>query len=189
MNANENPFATDRIEELLAFRPEWCGLSWELLEESWRRCQWRGAIIGPHGVGKTTLVQAWRSRCEAEGLEVISLFLNQQSRTLRPEQWQLLEGSAGKVVILDGEEQLSLWSRWRFYRTVKTRLLVTRHSRGWLPTVYRLAPSMEVLRKCIQYAAPGYTSLLESHLPQWWHEEQGNKRSILLRCYDRLADE
>jgi len=182
MRAHENPFSTSRIEEILTFRPEWLGFTWNDIEQRWSECNYRASIIGPHGSGKTTLLDAWAKRMKNDGQEVIHCFLNQEKPNL--EHWEELADSRGKIIILDGEEQLSFMMRRKLYKiTAHSKgILVTRHSKGKLSTMMNLKPDISILRRCIQEIDPSLKSLPE--LEKWWIEERGNIRMILLRCYD-----
>ena len=182
MRAHENPFSTDRIERLLYYRPEWVGMSWEELETRWQQLGCKGSLIGPHGAGKTTLLDKWVKRIESQGHEVVRLFLNRENRKITD--WSVIANATKKVIILDGEEQLDWLARRKFYRLSSNAkgVVVTRHSKGKLPILLTITPSIEVLHLCIQEVAPEMTDLPQ--LTEWWKEEKGNIRHVLLRCYD-----
>ncbi|NWK55109.1 hypothetical protein HW115_05775 [Verrucomicrobiaceae bacterium N1E253] len=186
MRAHDNPFATDRVEQLLVFRPEWSGTSWSAIEDRWTKLGQRGALIGPHGSGKTTFLDAWEKRLMEQGGEVLRLFLNRESRELDEIAWEALEDASGKIVILDGEEQLGWLQRRRFYQCTASAagVLVARHRRGKLPVLLEFEPNMELLIRCVHELAPQQVEALSEHLPSWWREHHGNIREVLLRCYD-----
>ena len=188
MKACENPFATDRVERLLAFRTDWAGTTWEVLEQRWEKLGRRAALTGRHGAGKTTLLAAWMPRLRARGHQVLPFFLNREQPALEAEHWQQLAACPGKIVILDGEEQLSSWQRRKLHRTTRQAagLLVTRHRPGRLPTLLHLAPPLELLHRCVRRLAPAHYPQLAPHLAGWWRDHRGNLREILLRCYDQV---
>lgn len=194
MSARHNPFATDRVERLLAFQPGWASTVWSEIETRWNKLGCRAAITGRHGSGKTTCLDAWQLRLEQQGRDVQRIFLNRDRRKLAEADWQGLRYCAGKVVLLDGEEQLAWVDRQRLQRLSRSAdgLLVSRHRRFSLtglslPVVLHLDPGTEVLRRCVQILAPDQLDLLEPQLKIWWRQEKGNIRQILLRCYDAMG--
>lgn len=190
MRAHENPFTTHRVEELLRFRPEWSGTSWEELESRWIELGRKGSIIGPHGVGKSTLLDAWRARLRVKGEAVESFFLCSDEREICSDGWGKLERCEGKMVFLDGEEQLSFLKRKKFYKLVEKAkgVIVTRHSTGKYGTVINLKPDFGILSKALMLVAKEYYPILEPKLIQWWDLENGNIRHVILRCYDELSE-
>lgn len=191
MTARDNPFATDRTERLLYFRPEWMGASMSELTNRWEKLDRRAEILGRHGAGKSTLLATWKQHLESEHQPVIDLFLNRESNGFNEAQWQKIEACHGKTIILDGEEQLSWRQRHRFYQLTKhaVGILVTRHKKGRLPTLCHLDPGIETLHRCIQELAPEHYPSLSPLLPKWWKQYRGNIREILLRCYDEVTHE
>lgn len=190
MQANENPFATDRVENLLNFRPGWSKLSWGEIESRWSNANYRCAITGRHGAGKTTLLTAWKQRLREADLEVIEIFLNRESRSLTVEQWDSLVHPKliNSIVILDGEEQLGYISRRRFYKISQTAkgVIITRHSKNHFANLIHLAPEREVLHQCVLEIAPEHYARLSPYFDRWWKDKKGNIREILLACYDAV---
>ena len=148
MTAADNPFRVSRTEELLFFRPEWSGLTWESLEEQWEVSGRRGAIIGPHGVGKTTLLESWQKRLEEKGERVVKLFLNRQERDFSYEVLSEIENAT--VLLVDGAEQLSWWRRRVLLQKSKGKgWLETRHRKARLSVIADLQPNREILNRCL----------------------------------------
>lgn len=187
MRAHENPFATDKLEQRLFYRPEWSGTSWEELEWSWAQRKYRGALIGRHGAGKSTLLAAWKELLEGQGKEVISLFLNREERRITD--WDALQDCAGKYVFLDGEEQLTWFTRRSFLSLTRPAagVIITRHRRGTLEPILHLSPDLSVMKNCLREIDPTILPEVQELLPEWWKQERGNMRHILLRCYDFKA--
>ena len=183
MIASRNPFRVSRTEELLFFRPEWCGLTWEELEANWESVGRQGAIIGPHGVGKTTLLESWQKRLEEKGERVAKVFLNRQERSFSKVVFSEIEKAT--VLLVDGAEQLT-WARRRaLVRAACGKAwLETRHRKGRLPIVANLQPDREILNRCLAELQEEVSS---EKLDAWWTSHQGNLRDILLSCYDWKA--
>ena len=189
MNALNNPFATDRVERMLAFRPEWAETTWEEIELRWQAINHRATLTGHHGSGKTTFLDAWEKRLIKNGHEVISLFFNRERRLLSPTDWQALKDCTGKIILLDGEEQLNWWARRKFYQLSQQAdgVLVTRHSPGKFPPLLHFEADIRTLELCIQELAPKHHHTLSPQLERWWQQSNGNIREVLLKCYDVLA--
>ncbi len=191
MQAHENPFATDRVERLLSFRPVWSTITWEQLDQAWQQAGFRGAITGRHGAGKTTLISSWKHRLAERGTDYLELFLNREAKSLSEAEWESLEDPsiAQKIVILDGDEQLGYFDRRRFYRLTQQAkgLIVTRHRQNHLSTLAHLDPSIDILKQCVKELAPQHYPALEPHFQAWWKSKKGNIREILLECYDAIA--
>jgi len=188
MQADKNPFATDRVERLLSFRPGWAGLTWRQLDNQWREADYRGSITGRHGSGKTTLISEWKQRLTINGADIIDLFLNTDSKSLQAHQWSALasEKVKNQLVILDGEEQLSYLHKRKFYKLTQRAkgVIITRHRKNHLRTLTHLDTNIETLHQCVQEIAPKDYDKLEPFLESCWKDKKGNIREILLSCYD-----
>lgn len=189
MRARDNPFSTNRVEGILQFDPALMGESWDEIDSRWLKLNKRAALIGPHGAGKTTFIDSFSQRLVDQGAEVLRIFLNSESPRISSRQWKELTKATGKIIILDGEEQLNQFQRWRFHRLTEESggLLISRHSQGKLPIMLEFTPKIETLFHCVRKLAPEYYPQLEPDLDQWWQDDNGNIRLILLRCYDYVA--
>lgn len=190
MKACDNPFATDRVERLLRYKPDWIETDWASIEDRWSKLNRRVTLTGRHGSGKTTFLDTWQERLTSKHQHVIRIFLNRETRSLTSHRWEALNNPADKIILLDGEEQLDWSDRRKFYRETRTAagLLVTRHKKGKLPTLLHLEPDINILDLCVQHLAPAHYSRLAPYLPTWWRQSSGNIRQVLLNCYDILAD-
>jgi hypothetical protein len=92
----------------------------------------RGMIVGPHGTGKSTLLDALQKDFLTRFPDT-SLVHERLSRTPDSARGQRVSTSGwprDSIVILDGYEQVSFWSRWwiqRASRQKRIQLLVTAH--------------------------------------------------------------
>src|SRR5205085_9583437 len=110
---------------------------------------WRGQIIGPHGAGKTTLLHALLREIQSRGVQMISIALHAGQREAPLHTLPCPTGQPC-LVIVDGYEQLSRWSRWRLLRRCKRLghgLLVTAHEDAGLPTLYTVCPTLQILQR------------------------------------------
>jgi hypothetical protein len=176
LKARENPFCTHRVEALLAFEPAWLGTTWEQILTDLASQRYRGAIVGPHGSGKTTFLEALVPRLNAEGFPLRHYFLNDQ---LSAE--IAIETDPDTIVIIDGAERLG-FRAWRRIRT-HSRLLVTQHREGRLSTLLRTRSTAEMLENFARQLDPSLA--IDARLLHRKH--RGNLREALLECYDLAA--
>jgi hypothetical protein len=179
--AKDNPFATERVEALLPYEPEWIGQSWAAIDAAFARHDRRGAVVGPHGSGKTTFLETLARRLRESGEDVAPLFINRQRRSIAPAYFTALTDRT--IILFDGAEQLGpiAWRRF-LNRTRHTRgLIVTAHRISRLPTLFETDASPTVLQRCIERLDPEFTAGKSDAL---FDRHRGNLRHALLECYD-----
>jgi hypothetical protein len=189
MRPQDNPFAMARLEQVLAFRPDWIGESWDSLLARAEAARGTLAVVGRHGTGKTTLLDAMATRMAARGHPVVRMFFNATTRSLASDSHSLPRDIGDTIVMLDGDAHLSLIDRARLgYRLAAARLvLCTRHRRGFLPVFMRLVPDSALLHRCVLEAAGHHYPQLAPLLDPWFHAARGNIRHVLRHCYDVIA--
>lgn len=151
---------------------------------------WWGQIIGPHGSGKSTLVATLVPALEAAGRRIVRVTLNRGERRLPPG-IPLTDGQSGKgmaLLIVDGYEQLSWWSRWRLNsacRRQRAGLLVTAHADVGLPTIYRTAPSLELARRIVaRLLPPDDAAISDDDIAAACAAHPDNLREALFQLFD-----
>jgi hypothetical protein len=204
----DNPFSTRYTRPgAIPFRfPPGSGAG-ELVEQL-RSQGWRGAIVGPHGSGKSSLVAALVPAIRRAGKEVLLVELHDGQRRLpvdlekgsgvfvRPgdpaaeviDQTKTPDPFSGSVVIVDGYEQLSWWNRLRLRRVSQRRglgLLVTSHAPTALPLLFRTATSLGLAQAIVQSLLAGRPELITpERLAQRFESRQGDLRELLFDLYD-----
>ncbi len=189
MRARDNPF---RMERVLAWRyrlPQ--TTSWPDLLERLRALRFRGAIVGPHGCGKTTLLEDLCARLQDAGQCVHGQRINAESAS---RSGTLLAGMQRTVpreavVVIDGAEQIG-WLQWKrlIHRARLWRgLIITTHQEGRLPTLFHCQPRFDILEAMVRDLAPGLPETLTRRLPELYQEHQGNLRICLRALYDEVA--
>lgn len=178
MKARENPFRTERIEAL-RYRAE--GFSWDALEARLQSRGGRGAIVGPRGHGKTTLLLEWAERCRAREEKVILVRLREGQRTLDADQFQELSGCS---VFVDSAEQLSFfgWMALRWRSRAARRLVVCTHRPGRLRALMRCRTSVVLLEDLVDELAGSRENCAEL-----WRRHQGNVRDVFFELYARAS--
>jgi hypothetical protein len=185
MRAADNPFA---VQKVLRIRYRLSGQTWEGLLERLAAMQFRAAIVGPHGRGKTTLLEDLAPRLEARGFRIRSVMLHTGDRHLRREQRQLLlrHLSPRDFLCVDGAEQLGRISWLALLARSQTAggLLITSHRPSLLPTLLDCETSPELLagivRDLLGRESNGSEELFARH--------DGNLREALREMYDVWAE-
>jgi hypothetical protein len=189
MRARDNPFATNRV---LRIRYELPDGDWPALLDRLDRLSWRAAIVGPHGTGKTTLLEDVQERLNARGVPTVSLRLDSTHRTFARETLDaaLATVTPAHVICLDGAEQLTRLGWAAFQRRTRDAggLIVTTHQAGLLPTLIECRTSAMLLDSIVSRLLS--TSPRPATLPtpnDLFHRHRGNLRDALRELYDWYA--
>lgn len=182
-----NPFAT-RYTRPGAIEYRWpAGNSPAELIARLQALSWRGEIAGPHGSGKSTLLAALAPALEASGRQVMTFTLAEGMRRLPGGNAQLSKAGPTTIVIVDGYEQLSGWSRWMLRSACRRRrsgLLVTTHRPTGLPRLLTTSVEPDVAIQIVsQLVGPGGSVRPEEVLPAL-EASRGNLREALFHLYD-----
>jgi thymidylate kinase len=185
MRACDNPFAVHRVlrQRYRLDEAGWAGVLARLGEQ-----RGRGAIVGPHGAGKTTLLEDLGQRLAAQGWHLRWVRLSRELPRISSDQRRaaLTKLGARDLVLLDGAEQLSslAWWRVRWQTRHAGGLIVTTHTEGRLPTVWRCATTPDLLRTLVHELD---VCLDEADARALHARHQGNVRDALRELYDRAA--
>ncbi|MBI3466953.1 MAG: hypothetical protein HY000_28395 [Planctomycetes bacterium] len=127
-----------------------------------RASGWRGQITGPHGSGKSTLLAALVPALREAGRRVELITLHDGQRRLPLDLVSTPELDAAAMIVVDGYEQLSRWSRLRLRRLCTRRgwgLLVTAHADVGLPQLFQTKVTdqlaAQIIRRLQQPASAG----------------------------------
>jgi hypothetical protein len=153
-----------------------------------RQNDWWGQIIGVHGSGKSSLLAMLIPAISKEGRQVRLVELHDGQRKLPPEIYRRGVVLPESVLVVDGYEQLSRWSRLRtrqYCRRLPCGLIVTAHAPVGLPDLFRTSPTLEAVRELV-------VQLLEGRPMPWSVQElsdrferhRGNVRELLFELYD-----
>ncbi len=130
LHSKPNPFSTRFVRPgaIVYQRHDGRSLN-DLVDDFFDRHHGRASIIGPHGSGKSTLV-AGLTEFFAERAEVFVYRLSTSDRNFARIWSDRQKWRPRNVVIVDGYEQFSVWSRWRLnvsVRRARASLLITAH--------------------------------------------------------------
>ncbi len=184
-SARDNPFRSDRIDQL-AYQLE--GESWEAILARLAGMNFRAAVVGPHGSGKTTFLDALTPRLSSQGLRPVRITLNASLRRLSPEQWDCLDAITNhQVLLLDGSEQLSWWG-WRCL-CLRTRcaggVVITSHRAGRLPTLLKCRSSVRLAKKLVDGLCPG--AIGDEAISVCFDRHAGNVREMFRELYESVG--
>jgi len=148
----------------------------------------RAQIVGPHGVGKSTLLAALLPALAAAGMPGYLIGLRDQERSL-PADWQAAARHAkARTIVVDGYEQLNRWNRWRLSavcRRAGWALLITAHEDAGLPTLDRLAPSLATVQALVDRLLGGCRGAVSrERVAQQFADCGGNARETFFALYD-----
>ena len=174
MKARDNPFATHRVESILTFDPAWLNTTWEAILADLKKHAYRAAIIGPHGTGKTTFLDALCPKLQQLGFEIRRYFFNDQHLPSR-----IPPAPLDSVTIVDGAERLSFLARRRLFKT-SPRLILTQHRPSTLPHLIETKSTPAMLRSFAQKLAPELAIAADL----LYQKHNGNLRDALRECYD-----
>ncbi|MCX6606403.1 MAG: hypothetical protein NTV52_22820 [Acidobacteria bacterium] len=153
MKPRENPFRNECVEGLRYRVP---GVAAEalmpMLLGRFAGLGFRGALVGPKGHGKTTLLEGFAGYLRGEGY-VVRVVWARVGERLAP----LGTVSPGEIVCLNGAEALSYWGWWRFRWEARgaAGILVTAHREGMLPTLWRCETTAALFEELVGELAPG----------------------------------
>lgn len=185
---SENPFCARRVRPGAAPFLFPAGQNPETLVDRLAGCGWWGQIIGAHGSGKSALVAAMVPAIEQCGRSVALIELHDGQRRL-PIGLRTVPGlDRTSVVIVDGYEQLSRWSRWglrRFCRRHGCGLVVTAHRPAGLPELFRTAVDLSLAQRVVEQLLTGYpAAIAREEIALRMDRHQGDLRETLFDLYD-----
>ena len=192
MNASRapagNPFSTRRVRPgaiTYLFPPDEDAAS---LVARLSQQAWRGQIVGPHGSGKSTLLQSLLEEIHLAGRQPILVTLRDGERRLPRGSVTPAQLDAGKLLTVDGYEQLSRWSRWRLARACRRcgcGLLATSHYSVGFPDLMRVCSSLQVAQRVVaQLLRSAPCRITQTDVAEAFDRCRGNVRETLFDLYD-----
>lgn len=182
----DNPFNAQRLDTLayVEFDHNLSDIADKL-----KQMNYRGAICGPHGCGKTAMLQALGDELMRHGLTPLPLFINSDHRGTLPKSWQVTIRKARPtdVLLLDGYDLLPWWARgWVLTRSSNAGgVIVTAHKRVFFHTIAQPHSSLALLNHLIDQLMPGDD--VQINTERLFDRAQGNLRDAFRLAYDDYA--
>ena len=150
-------------------------------------------IVGPHGTGKTTLLNSFVPELKKLGFSVIVTSLHDKQRRFPKKFWTEIRNNLQKrtILVIDGYEQLGLPARIAamYYRLrFGFGVLLTVHSPLWsVPVLHRTKADFAILKKLLPEGLK--TEISDSRLETIFNTHSGNLRLVFLDLYDLYESE
>lgn len=186
MRAFDNPFKVDRVSAI-RYRP--LQTTFDEIMDRLDTMDYRAAIVGPEGGGKTTLLEDLQHALERRGRRTRMVFVNDTSPLDRSSRAQLFARlRPDEIVLLDGADAIGYAMWFSLRRRILSQaagLIITAHRPGRLPTLIRCTTTPELLANIVHDLLPQGAS--DEDLQQLYHHHQGNIRNCLRTLYDHCA--
>lgn len=186
--AERNPFVTRSVRPGVITYRFYDNTRLENLIEQLRQNRWRGEIVGPHGSGKSTLVQSLIPLLIDAGRDIKLFTLHRGESRLPVSGTDLQTWRENTQVIIDGYEQLGGWTRTLVSRVCSKQgcgLILTSHAPTGIPLLYRTRPELEVVQKLVQEMQPeNNRRVFDSDVARSFERQQGNIREVFFELYD-----
>ncbi len=149
---------------------------------------WWGQIVGPHGSGKSTLLATLLPAIEAAGRRVVLVTLHDGERHLPISLNEIVAAGTSPLLIVDGYEQLSGWSRFRLKRFCRRHgcgLLVSSHASVGLPELFRTAVNLELASAVVATLLDWQDhTITHKDIDSALSRQSGNLREALFELYN-----
>lgn len=180
---SENPFRSAAVDAL-RYQPEPETLG--QIAARFGAMGFRGALIGPHGHGKSTLMRELAKidpPGDADSHPVVQIAADLSNIHALRSHLRHLPG----VLMVDGYDLLP--PRWRFAVWKRKTVLITAHRPTRVPTLLRCESSPALLARLIGRLSPDIgAGLGGAEVDRLLRAHRGNVRDALRELYDRVAD-
>lgn len=122
-----------------------------------------------------------------QGVQILRIHLKSDRPNILKSEWNSLrQASKNTIVILDGAEQIGIWS-WQRIKRITSRcggLVITSHTPGRLPTFFECKTSASLFQRIVLELVPAEMSPDSAYLDKLFQIHNGNIREALFELYD-----
>ncbi len=190
ISAKNNPFIVQRTDAIPFNFQETPFANIASFAQHAESYNFRGAILGQHGRGKTTLLCDLSLWFCQQGRDSELVFIpRENSHQKRIINHAIQRGESGAIVLIDGLERLSLLTRQRLIGRTKSfaGFIATTHHLGRLPTLIRCHTSQQTLAAVLDSLGISQPDIVASSI-RLFPKHRGNIRFVLRDLYDQFAD-
>lgn len=190
VSARDNPFAVQRTD---AIPFDFSETSFACIESFYHHVQqfdFRGAILGKHGRGKTTLLCDLHSFLCQQGIRSELVFLPREKHLRRQSIDNTIQrGLSGSIILIDGLERATFLARQRILFRSKRYggFIATTHRPSRLRTLLHCRTSQQTLITTLESLELNRPEIVTAALPLL-SKHCGNIRFVLRELYDQCAD-
>lgn len=176
----------ERIDQLAYIAYEY---ELEELAQRLKRHGYRGAISGPAGSGKTTMLQALGDELMAHGYSPLTLCLEQERTKALPKNWcrTIRNVRHTDALLLDDYDLLPWWGRaWVWFVSMRAGAVVVTTKRDMrFKTLARPRPTVALMQMLVEQLAPGQAKQIDCSAI--FVQCRGNLRDALRQVCQRSA--
>lgn len=193
-----NPFSTRHVQPgAIPYRRNDGGELVELVNTFFQRCNRRAAIVGPHGSGKSTLIETIKPLLVNQNCQVDHRRFSTSQRKWKFFFHDSRDWDHQTIVVVDGYEQLSWMAKIRLHTRIwktRTGLLVTTHFHcRLLPTLWETTVDDQQSDWVLSHLLAEHPHMMdELQSTAIWHElkksHPDNMRERLMDLYDWVED-
>ncbi len=193
MNARNNPFSSRHVESLAYQYP---GISVYDIMARLKGLNYRAAIVGPEGSGKTTLMETIGAGLQKEGFQTLYVRFDEENKKLRKDLFKYNPDklTTDHAFLVDGAEQLS-WLAWKFlclYTKKAGAVIITSHAQAqrirMIPTLLNTTTSPELLYSLVLKLVGEKHMISGREISRLFESHHGNIRLALRELYDIWSD-
>ncbi len=189
MKAHQNPFRSSSVEQIRY------ALDTEALNQLADSALSLGCscLLGPHGTGKTTLLEDLEPHLQKRGVSTHWLRLNMDSspaqRKAALQSLHTLE--RGSYCLFDGAEVLSRWQQFQLRRHLRRHglgLIATLHRKSPFPILHHTQADWPLAEQLVRQLSKDHCSpALIEQAQVAFRQSGGNVREVFRACYWQLA--
>lgn len=188
MFAKDNPFKSGNIDNI---EYKFVNSSWDQILANLYALNFRAAVTGNYGTGKTTFIIELSKILKDKGFVVKQFFLNRQD--VRSSEHELvsivLKSDKNTIIIVDGADLLGELN-WFFVKFLSLRnkgLIIAGHKKRMLAELHVCKTNHEVMSYALKSVWSDCPSIIKEKAIELFNINNGNIRNVFMELYDYCA--